>query len=147
MNRAKRLLLTALGLLALSLPLAAPLAAQNPAVLGASGEVYMTRADTFAKLFPGKTGIDPTWPALALEIARPGAPTRRVLVPETEGIEIDTACSLLFEETSGTLFVAWESRAGSTRTARSTGAPSCPSPCTAPPRTPGTSTATTSRRA
>lgn len=104
MNGIKRILLSALGLLAL------PLAAQGPAVLGSSGEVYMVQAGSFGKLFPGVPGVDAGYPVLALDLVNPGVPVKRILVPDTQGIEVDTLSSILFEETSDTLFLAWESR-------------------------------------
>ncbi len=105
MNRNRRFLLTcAFGLLAFSLRASA----QSEAVFGSDGEVYITRADTFGNLFPGLAGVEPSHSVLALEVQYPGAPVKRFLVPETAGSEVERASSLLFEEASHTLFMAWE---------------------------------------
>ncbi len=105
MNGTRRFLLAfAFGLLAISLRVTA----QSEAVFGSDGEVYITRADTFGNLFPGLKGVDPTHSVLALEVQYPGAPAKRFLVPETEGSEVEHASSLLFEDSSHTLFMAWE---------------------------------------
>lgn len=94
----------------LALAAAAPLRAQPPAVLGAAGEVYLVRTGTFGKLFPGQGAAHPADPVLALDVLRPGGAARRLLVPQTEGTAVETPASLLFEESSRTLFVVWESR-------------------------------------
>lgn len=100
----RRFVLTALGLLVLS----APLLAQGETVFGSEGEVYTAKVDAFGKLFPGKGGVNPYNKVLALEVQYPGRPTERFLVPETAGSESESAPTLLFEEASRTLFIAWE---------------------------------------
>ncbi len=100
----RRFVLTALGLLVLS----APLLAQGETVFGSDGEVYTAKADAFGKLFPGKGGVDPYHKVLALEVQYPGRPAERFLVPDTDGSESENAPTLLFEEASHTLFIAWE---------------------------------------
>lgn len=100
----RRFVLTALGLLVLS----APLLAQGETVFGSDGEVYTAKVDTFGKLFPGKSGVDPSHKVLALEVQSPGRLIERFLVPDTEGSESESAPTLLFEEASRTLFIAWE---------------------------------------
>ncbi len=103
----RRLLFTTLGLAALAVP-AMPLAAQDEAVFGSAGEIYTARVDAFGKLFPGNSGVDPTHPVLALEVQYPGSPAKRWLVPETDGSEVESAPTLLYEDASHTLFIAWE---------------------------------------
>jgi hypothetical protein len=104
MHGIRRFVLTALGLLVLSVPLLA----QGETVFGSNGEVYTAKADAFGKLFPGKDGVDPNHKVLALEVQYPGQPAARFLVPDTEGSESENAPTLLFEEASHTLFIAWE---------------------------------------
>lgn len=99
------LLATGLSVLA---GLSMPLQAQDKTVFGASGEVYTVRAGTYGKLFPGRSGADPKHPVLALDVSSPGKLVQRWLVPETDGSEIENAPTLLYEDTSHTLFVAWE---------------------------------------
>jgi hypothetical protein len=104
------------ALLAL-LALAGTGAAQaQQATLGSDGELYIARTgayrDLFAKGSPGyRPEIDGASPVLALDVIVPGAAAaRRVLVPGTEGSEIEGIPSLFFEDSSQTLFMVWESR-------------------------------------
>jgi hypothetical protein len=85
------------------------------ATLGADGELYIARTgayrDLFAKGSPGyRPDIDGAAPVLALDVITPGAAARRVLVPGTEGSEIEGIPSLFYEDSSQTLFMVWESR-------------------------------------
>lgn len=103
----RRFSLLAVGLSALAGPWM-PLQAQDKTVFGSSGEVYTIRADTYGKLFPGRSGAEPQHPVLALDVSYPGKLVQRFLVPETDGSELENAPTLLYEDTSHTLFIAWE---------------------------------------
>lgn len=110
-NRTHRF--TVLLLASLSLAAIAPLSAQpaqQGAALGAGGEVFLVKTGTYAELFKGGDPAQAKNPVLALEIVKPGEPARRYLVPTTGGSDIELAPSLLFEESSNTLFLLWESR-------------------------------------
>lgn len=94
----------------LSLAATAPLSAQQGAALGPAGEVFLAKTGTYSELFKGNDPTQSKNPVLALEIVKPGETTKRYLVPTTGGTEIELAPSLLFEESSDTVFLLWESR-------------------------------------
>jgi hypothetical protein len=106
-NRTQRLLLLFAGL---GLAAATAVSAQQGATLGTGGQVFFARTGTYGELFKGGDPHQAKNPVLALEIVRPDAPTLRLLVPTTEGEAAELAPSLLFEESSNTLFLLWESR-------------------------------------
>lgn len=80
---------------------------QRTLTLGSSGELYRVVTGTYGELFSGQTGDEPV---LAVEILRRGEPAERLLVPGTEGSEVESSASVVYEEGPGTLFVIWESR-------------------------------------
>jgi hypothetical protein len=85
------------------------------ATLGAGGELYIARTGTYGELFPAGSpgfdpGIDPSHAVLALDLVAPGAAPHRVLVPGTDGVDVEDFPSLIFEDASQTLFLVWESR-------------------------------------
>src|SRR5829696_5581977 len=97
--------------LALALTAAIPAApAQEEAALGNGGELYMAKTGTFGELFPGTPGPDAATPVLAVDVLKPGGEKQRLLVPETDGAEVEVFPSLFVEEASGTVFLLWESR-------------------------------------
>lgn len=102
------------GILCLTLGLglaALPAAASHgEATLGSEGEIYMVRTGTYGDLFSGSSRYDRKTPVLALDIVRPDVPVERLLVPDTENEAVESMPSLLFEETTGTAFLVWESR-------------------------------------
>lgn len=100
-----RLLFAGLGLVA-----ATTAAAQQGATLGTNGQVFFARTGTYGDLFKGGDPSQAKNPVLALEIVRPDAPTLRLLVPTTEGEAAELSPSVIFEESSNTLFLLWESR-------------------------------------
>lgn len=109
MKRLQRItsLIAGLGLAA-----SAMLTAQQGATLGSSGEIYLARTGSYRSLFPqgGHPGTAPGNDVLALEISHPGKTTELLLVPGTSDIDVELSPSLLFEESSNTLFLLWESR-------------------------------------
>jgi len=106
-NRIHRLTLLLAGL---GLAAAATLSAQQGAALGTDGEVYIAKTGTYKELFKGGDPALNNRPVLALEIIQPGEPARRILVPTTDGAAVELSPSLLFEESSNTLFLLWQSR-------------------------------------
>lgn len=92
-----------------SLAAAAPVAATD-AVLGSAGELYVVRAGAYGTLFPTGAAADRDSTVLALDIARPGAAPQRMLVPGTEGEELERLPSLIYEEASDTVYLVWEKR-------------------------------------
>lgn len=91
---------------------AAPLwaSAQQDAVLGANGEVYSAKEGTYGELFPAGKDVDPSYPVLALEITQPDGARQRLLVDGTEGPGQDNLPFLVYEESSRTVFLLWETR-------------------------------------
>lgn len=103
------------GILSLTLglglaPLCDAAASQGVATLGSEGEIYIVRAGSYGELFANSSRYDRKTPVLALDIVRPDAPVERLLVPDTENDAVESMPSLLFEETTGTAFLVWESR-------------------------------------
>jgi hypothetical protein len=116
MRRLYSILVLSAGLgLAASVPArpASPVGSALPqATLGANGEVYLARSGTLAALFPKAkdAASDPDRSVLALDILKPGETVERLLVPGTEGTDDEGSPTLLFEESSNTLFLVWETR-------------------------------------
>lgn len=98
--------------LSLALGLSATMAAAAPegAALGNGGELYLAKTGTFGELFPGTRGPDAATPVLAVDVLRSGGEKERLLVPGTDGAEVEVLPSLFAEEASGTVFILWESR-------------------------------------
>jgi hypothetical protein len=86
--------------------------AQRETVLGPNGELYTVRAGTFGELFPGQQNVPASNPVLALDVEKPDATRTRLLVKGTEGVDVDSAPFLLYEDVSNTLFLVWEIRLG-----------------------------------
>jgi len=93
-----------LGVLAAS----AALAASREVALGSDGEIYAVRTGAYGQLFPEGRELDRSNPVVALDITKPGAPVKRILVPGTGGWEAETSPSVLFEEDSQTAVLLWE---------------------------------------
>ncbi len=96
------------GLAALALIAAPGLAATS--VLGHDGTVYSVTAGTYGALFPQGTNLDPSDPVLALNVAQPNGSNDRLLVPATAGPEPDGSPSLVYEDTSNTVYLLWTSK-------------------------------------
>lgn len=109
MRRSTTLLATAalaLGVASVAAPAAA---ASQPAALGAHGEVYSVVSGNCAQIFSAMPGCPANHRVLALEIQRPGAPTQKTLVPSTEDFWPEDSATLLYEDSSDSLFIVWES--------------------------------------
>ena len=111
----KRTLL-ALGLLALGLAaIPAPgRAASRDTALGAGGEVYQVKGGNYGDLFPSGRAVAPGVPVLAVDIAKPGAPAQRVLIPDTLDATAEASASLLYEPDSQTVYALWATQVGVT---------------------------------
>jgi hypothetical protein len=79
-------------------------------VLGTGGQLFAVKAGEYGGLFPGGRATDATNTVLAVDVVRADAAVERLLVPGTEGSEVERLPSLVFEEASGTVFLVWESR-------------------------------------
>jgi hypothetical protein len=92
---------------------ASALFAQSDTTLGSAGELYRVRTGAFKDLFPGQTpphGLDPVSIALALDVQHPGAAVQRFLVPTTDNSDVELLPSLLYEDSSNTVYLIWETR-------------------------------------
>jgi hypothetical protein len=106
MNRTLHTLICALGL---GLAVSAAAFASHETALGSDGTVYQVRTGVYGDLFPTGKAADKASTVVALDVTRPGAPTQRVLVPESAGPEVESAPSVVFEDDSQTVFLLWES--------------------------------------
>lgn len=103
----------ALIVITVTLLVALPAAAaptSSAAVLGADGEIYQVVEGRYADLFPDGAETAADAPVLALDVLQPGKTPRRLLVPGTDGYEFERQASALYEQSSNTVFLMWESR-------------------------------------
>ena len=99
-------LVLALGLL----PGTSALAGEMEAALGLSGEVYVVQNGPCGELFDDCGEGEAAWPVLALDVLRQGQAPARLLVPGTEGEEVEGTPALLFEDASASLFLVYETK-------------------------------------
>ncbi|HEV8629055.1 MAG TPA: hypothetical protein VGV61_01975 [Thermoanaerobaculia bacterium] len=85
--------------------------ADGNAMLGANGEVYRVQSGTYKQLFPNPPGSQAGNTVLALDIAQDGK-QRRVLVPGTEGAEVEQSPALTVDRSSNRVYLVWEGRQG-----------------------------------
>ncbi len=78
--------------------------------LGADGEIFTTHAGRYADLFPGGQETDGKNVVLALDVTDPVKGTTRLLVPGTENADVEQLPFLLYEESSATLFMVWQTQ-------------------------------------
>jgi hypothetical protein len=88
-------------------------ASSQESVLGGAGELFTVRSGAYEELFPGQSGAAPENPVLSLVVTLPDSTSTRLLVPGTEGAEVESAPFLLYEEDSRSLFLVWASRINS----------------------------------
>jgi hypothetical protein len=105
----KRMLLSFLSLLLAVVPAHG---SPDTAALGTSGETYLLRTGLYRNLFPNGTATDRSSSVLALEIMRHDQSPERLLVPETDGPDVESAGHVFFEEASGTVYVFWQTQDG-----------------------------------
>ncbi|HET9209629.1 MAG TPA: hypothetical protein VFR03_04490 [Thermoanaerobaculia bacterium] len=112
MSKQRTILVLGLALLGLAASALPGRAASRDTALGESGEVYQVKAGSYGDLFPAGRAVDPGVPVLALDVTRPGAPTQRVLIPDTLDPAADTSASLIYENDSQTVYALWASLSG-----------------------------------
>ena len=98
--------------LALGTAASAGAAAPPGAVLGPEGELYRIEQGTYGELMGRPRAPEAEHPVLVLRVERPDRDEDRFLLPATLGPDIESAAALLYEETSDTVFVAWEALTG-----------------------------------
>jgi hypothetical protein len=99
----RRLLLAAL----LTAVLPAALHASGRAMLGAGGELYRVHSGTFKTLFAAAPVEQAGNAVLALDIVRDGN-TQRLLVPGTEGPEVEQSPALTVDHATNRVFLVWQ---------------------------------------
>jgi hypothetical protein len=100
--------------LALGLLLCASASAlDRTGAIGSDGEIYLTRVGPYGLLFPRGNSYPANNIVLALEVSRAGRPADRILVPGTEGAEIESSSYAVFEETSQSLYLLWQTNVSS----------------------------------
>jgi hypothetical protein len=84
--------------------------ADHSAALGAKGEVYIVKIGAYRDFFPKGNEAAAQEPVLVLEIQQPGENPQRVLVPYSKNSDIESAPSVLYEESSNTVYLVWAVR-------------------------------------
>lgn len=99
-------------LLVVAMLAAAPAsAAVHDLVLGGSGELFRAVRGRYSSLFAGAPAQYAADPVLALEIVPPGGgAAQRLLVPSTEGANVESNPYLFHDNSLNTVFLVWESR-------------------------------------
>lgn len=107
----RRIALTLIGFVGLGLIGSAVWASpRREMVVGSAGEIYTAKAGLYGQLFPGGTETLAENAVLALEVTRPDGTLQRLLVDGTAGPDVERLPFLLYEESSKTLFLVWETR-------------------------------------
>jgi hypothetical protein len=78
--------------------------------VGPEGLVYSLHEGAYGDLFPRQGLGEADSSALALDVIDGEGGRTRLLVPGTEGVDVDDSASLLFEDESNTLFVLWQTK-------------------------------------
>ncbi|HYU34521.1 MAG TPA: hypothetical protein VEW48_20410 [Thermoanaerobaculia bacterium] len=82
----------------------------RPGALGPGGEVYLTQVGPYGVLFPKGKSYPANNVVLTLEVSRSGGAADRVMVPGTEGAEVESSPFVVFEETSKSLYLLWQTK-------------------------------------
>jgi len=106
MNARIRLLALVLGL---TLATAAA-GFDRQSALGAKGEIFVAHVGKYADLFPGGQQTDGKNVVLALDLIDPVKGTAHLLVPGTDNAAVEQLPFLLYEESSATLFMVWQTQ-------------------------------------
>jgi hypothetical protein len=108
-NPQRAVALLALALAAVALIAAAPPARANgTSALGAEGELFTVVTGRYGDLFPGGHATPPDDLVLALDVARPGSPVERLLVPTTDDPYPEDSAAVILDPASQTPFLVWE---------------------------------------
>ena len=86
-------------------------ATSTPVELGSDGTIYRLWTGTFGELFgPDNTTVPADSSVLALDTVAPGQPLTRQLVPGTGGSAAEGSAALLFDRSSASVHIVWNSR-------------------------------------
>ena len=82
--------------------------ALSATALGHEGTVFRLYQGLYGELFPEGAEAEPDSPVLALDVRYSGGLSERLLVPGTETDDQDSSASMVFEDTTGVVYLAWE---------------------------------------
>jgi len=82
--------------------------APYPSVLGTDSTVYMLHPGRMGELFPNQSAT-PEHRVLALDVIGTDGALDRLLVPGTDGAEVESNTALVFDSASETVYILWES--------------------------------------
>ena len=80
----------------------------EPTVLGQDGTVFRLYQGPYGDLFSDGRGADPASPVLALEVRSGDGSSELLLVPGTETADRESSASMVFEDTTGVVYLVWE---------------------------------------
>jgi hypothetical protein len=103
--------LSAFVLVTLLVLSASVLADEQPRTLGGDGTIYQLVNSTYRALFDDDDsvpGVNANNGVLALDLMRPDGSSSRLLVPGTEDFYSEDFETLVYEDTSGVIYVLWE---------------------------------------
>lgn len=99
-----------LAAVALALSAAAASAEERALALGADGALYRVVSGRYGDLFPDAAQASAEHAVLAVDIVRAGAGTRRLLVPGTDDLAVESTPYLVYQSSLDTAVLVWESR-------------------------------------
>ncbi len=95
--------------LALAAPVAGHAVAAASSAIGASGELYSLQSGTYRSLFAEAPAADADNAVLALDVVRDGV-SQRLLVPGTDGPEVERWPALTVDRATNRVFLVWEAQ-------------------------------------
>ena len=84
---------------------------QRESALSARGDLYTVKPGIYRDLFPEAPAELAARPVLVLEVMKADGPTQRLLVPGTEDAAAERTPMILFEDSSSSAFLVWETSA------------------------------------
>lgn len=110
MTHSRRLLCLLVALSLGGLVAADAAAAPRTVAVGPEGQLYQVLTGTYGELFPHGVLASPDEPVLAVDVVATDQTRDRQLVPGTAANNVEDGASLLYEDSSDTLFVLWQNR-------------------------------------
>ncbi len=81
-----------------------------PTVLGQGGTVFQLHEGLYGDLFAEGAEADAECPVLALDVRRPDGSSEHLLVPGTATCDLESSASMVFEDKTGIVYLAWETQ-------------------------------------
>jgi hypothetical protein len=82
----------------------------TPVVLGDDGTTYRLWAGSFGEIFGANSALPADRPILALDVVPPGQALSRLLVPGSEGGEVESSAVLVHDAASDAVHLIWNQR-------------------------------------